>query len=459
VSVMPEQEQAQLDALAIAIRQRAEQAFEEMLQRIRDGETPRAAIDAVTAAFAGMYFAELSSAFSAVLQKNIGISEIKAWPVGDIDLSSRLYRHLDEVNAVTRTLIANHAKGFVQARDLAMQIYEGYGFKDDPLVVMDKLPRYLREALEDPAVSQGFAQIVGRIRASNLKTPALKASYLQAIDALEAGAGENRIKRLVKVAWFERNRYLANRIAQTELHRAYSNQVAQEIMDDSEVVWVKVQMSRTHPRVDICDYHSGLNAWGQGPGVYPKAKAPKPPYHPFCRCVLVGRYDIDADAQQRENPNVAQSFMQGKSDYDQRLIAGSRERLNRFRDGESLEAIYNGSTKSQYRWKTVGDELARPTNSAYELAKSGGEHSGFLKQYLNVPSPMIQRGIKSMSRRINEHLLWMENPYSKLPIDVDSRSVQALVNKKWPKDVARITAERSVLQGILDDREKKNGKQ
>lgn len=360
MSVTPEQEQAQLDALAIAIRQRAEQAFESMLQRLREGESPRDAIKAVSETFAGEYFSELSTAFSAVLQENVGMATIKAWPVGEVDLSERLYTHLDEVNAVTRGLIADHVKGFVQARTLAMQIYEGYEFKTDPLKVKAKLPKYLREALDDPAVSQGFAQIVGRIRASALKTPALKAAYLQAIDALEAGVGENRLKRLTRVAWYERNRYFANRIAQTELHRAYSNQVASELMEDDEAVWVKVQMSRTHPRVDICDYHAGLNAWGQGPGVYPKAKAPKPPFHPFCRCTVRPAYELDAEAEQVERQDAPQAFMQGRSDYDQRLIAGSRDRLQRFRDGESLEAIYNGATKSTYKWGRLGDTMEAP---------------------------------------------------------------------------------------------------
>lgn len=457
MSVTPEQEQAQLDALAIAIRQRAEQAFEAMLQRLREGESPRDAIKAVSETFAGEYFSELSTAFSVVLQENVGLATIKAWRVGEVDLSERLYTHLDEVNAVARGLIADHVKGFVQARTLAMQIYEGYEFKTDPLKVKAKLPKYLREALDDPAVSQGFAQIVGRIRASALKTPALKAAYLQAIDDLEAGVGEGRLRRVTRVAWYERNRYFANRIAQTELHRAYSNQVASELMEDEEAVWVKVQMSRTHPRVDICDYHAGLNAWGQGPGVYPKAKAPKPPFHPHCRCTVRPAYELDAEAEQVERQDAPQAFMQGRSDYDQRLIAGSRDRLQRFRDGESLEEIYNAATKSTYKWGRVGDGVAIQVNSAYVLARDGGNHHGLWRRYVNDPGPMIQRGITSMSRRIDEHLSWIKDPYSKLPDTIDKRELEALVNKKWPEDVARITAERSVLQGILDERKQKNG--
>ena len=117
-----------------------------------------------------------------------------------------------------------------------------------------------------------------------------KAAYLQALDALEAGAGANRLKRLMRTAWYERNRYFANRIAQTELHRAYANQVA--AVPDQPV----------------------------------------------------------KGAEQR--------FMNGLSQNDQRQIAGSQDRLAQFRDGKSLEAIYNASTRPEYKWGRVGDNAA-----------------------------------------------------------------------------------------------------
>lgn len=353
----PEQEQEQLDELARVIKQRTEAAFEELMTRLQAGEDPRAAMEAVTSQFHGQYYDELSAAFSTVLDRAIGSADIRSLPVSDVALSERLYRHTAEVNTVTRQIIKDHVKGFTQARELAMQIYEGYGFKDDPLKVQVNLPKYLREALQDPAISQGFAQIAGRIRADNLKTPALKAAYLQAIDALEAGAGGNRLKKLMQTAWFERNRYFANRIAQTELHRAYSNQAAQEIMADEATVWVKYQMSKTHPKVDICDRHAGMNGWGKGPGIYPKAQAPKPPAHPFCRCTVRPAYEVEGEPG-KPVKDAEQRFMNRLSDYDQRLIAGSRDRLQQFRDGKPLEAIYNEGKNPIYRWGRVGDTVS-----------------------------------------------------------------------------------------------------
>ncbi len=49
---------------------------------------------------------------------------------------------------------------------------------------------------------------------------------------------------------------------------------------------------------------------------------------------------------------------------DQRLIAGSRERLLQFRKGKSLEAIYNEMVRPEYRLKRVGDILGGMKNVA-----------------------------------------------------------------------------------------------
>jgi hypothetical protein len=77
-------------------------------------------------------------------------------------------------------------------------------------------------------------------------------------------------------------RYFANRIAQTELHRAFTTKQAADLMEDEEVEWVQWRLSVTHPRPDICDLHAHVDRYGLGPGVYPKPLAPLPPAHPHC---------------------------------------------------------------------------------------------------------------------------------------------------------------------------------
>jgi len=88
-------------------------------------------------------------------------------------------------------------------------------------------------------------------------------------------------EKALKRAFYEKSRYYANRIAQNEVMKAYSIKRAKMIADDDSIEVVKVRMSRTHPRKDICDYHANIDKYGLGKGVYPKDKAPIPTYHPF----------------------------------------------------------------------------------------------------------------------------------------------------------------------------------
>lgn len=205
-----EEHHARLDAVRAEISALAAAAFEELMQRISDGEAPREALAAVTATFHGEYAEALAREFGRLLGRPVSPEEIRALPIGEVKLSDKLYRQASETSAVARTIIRNHLQGFQDAPALALKLYEGYQFQDDPLKVTAALPKYLREAMRDPAIDTGLRQLFARIRATNLKTPGLWAAYLQALDAIEKGAGEARLKKLLKVAWYERNRYFAH---------------------------------------------------------------------------------------------------------------------------------------------------------------------------------------------------------------------------------------------------------
>ena len=65
---------------------------------------------------------------------------------------------------------------------------------------------------------------------------------------------------------------------------------------------------------------------------------------------------------------------------------------------------------------------------------------------------MLERGIRSMKKRLAEHRGWIADPYSKLPVDADIRQVAELISKKWPGDIARIEEQMGILRGILQDK-------
>ena len=75
---------------------------------------------------------------------------------------------------------------------------------------------------------------------------------------------------------------IANCIARTELHRNYSAQQSREYMAADRIEYLQWRLSGKHPKLDICDYHARVDAWGLVPGIYPKAQAPQPPAHPHC---------------------------------------------------------------------------------------------------------------------------------------------------------------------------------
>ena len=92
-------------------------------------------------------------------------------------------------------------------------------------------------------------------------------------------------------------------------------------------------------------------------------------------------------------------------------------------------------------------------NHDYEIARNGGRHSGLLKNYVDLPLPMVERGIRSIETQITLHETWIKNPFSKLPATIEKHQVEFLVTKKWPKDIERLQEEMEVLKGLIKERE------
>lgn len=324
------------------IERLSKQALDDVLARIRRGETPRDAIEAALAAFRGPYYALIAQALSEILKASIGVARVKAWPVGRVTLSQRLYAHHRAISLAAASTIAAHLKGPHSARVLAKTLYDGYDFKPDTLKVVAALPKYLRVEFD-------------RARAARLKTPALRAAYLEAIRKAEAGAGMEELGKRLNVALQERNRFFANRIARTELHRARIEQRAVEWMGQEWVKTIRIRLSPRHPKADICDYHANADLYGLGPGIYPKAVAPLPPYHPFCFCLISPRGARDPKIKPKFNPKAERAYLAGLPPEQAARVAGSRDRLQRALDGETLESLYNAGQDDLYKWKRVGD--------------------------------------------------------------------------------------------------------
>ena len=326
-----------------AVRQGADAAFVKLLEKIRAGAKPRAALDAVLKEFNADAIVGFREALNALLQSSLGNAEVKAYKVGRVKLSDALYANAQAVAGVSQQIIEKHMAGVHTARELRKALYEGYDFQQDPLNIVKPLPKYLQVEFD-------------KFKAAALKTPALRAAYLEAIRKAEAGAGMDALEKALKVAFYERNRYFANRIARTELHRNYTDKVAKELMEEEQIEYVQFRMSSTHPKADQCDAMAKVDRYGLGPGVFPKADAPKPPLHPHCRCVVSPKIDI-FNAKPRFNPKAEQAFLAKLPPKEARDIAGSWDKLKRAKGGETLEAIYNEGKDPLYRWQRMGERV------------------------------------------------------------------------------------------------------
>ena len=113
-----------------------------------------------------------------------------------------------------------------------------------------------------------------------------------------------------------------------------------------------------------------------------------------------------------------------------------------FKVDSVLLTLYGGST------------MYKGTGNAFDVAKSGGKHSGFYNQYVGKSKKDIQKGIQSLDKQIAEHQDKIRNPEAHISNfkDLDPRQQEALVNKKWPSDIQRQMEQKEILEGILRSR-------
>lgn len=342
---MTPEEARQIEAAAAAeIEAAVEAAYVQVVSDIRRGTAPRDAVQAAMASFEGVMASEMAAGLSALLQETVGGTQAMAIVVGGVTLSRRLYAEAATVSNEVQGIVQRHVAGVQDARRLALELFEGYRFREpdaEPLQFNrnnEKLPRYLREALlTDDAVAADLSRAYAKVQVSGLSTPALRAAYtqlLEAIDRMEAGSGDALLTKRIEIAFFERMRYFATRIAKTELHRAYAQREARLLLADADLDFVQIRRAPGRAQPCICVLFTGRDLYGLGPGVYPKANAPLPPYHPFCRCIMAPRFDLtgrtprpmdeggDAYFLRRLGEGVAGRVMGSRSKADEVLSRG-----------------------------------------------------------------------------------------------------------------------------------------
>ena len=237
--------------------------------------------------------------------------------------------------------LAKHFKNKygIECYQIAIHKDEGYDFKDDPLKVKEKYPKYLWEKSANTKVK-------------NIKTPALRAAYSKILK------DESKLvaNQALKISGYEKARYYAKRIALNETARAYNDARAFEYANSKDIQVVKIQMSKTHPRTDICDYYASVDKYGLGAGVYPKDKAPVPPFHPFCRCQMIPKYAHEY-SKPKLNAKADKEYLEGLKEWQRARILGSKDKAKEALKTGDINSVFNAMKPERYKVKNI-DEVA-----------------------------------------------------------------------------------------------------
>ena len=209
---------------------------------------------------------------------------------------------------------------------------------------MRDLTTAARRAFNHAGDVQGFAEYRAALRKAErnigkLKTGRLAAAYENLAKKAESAAGavlDKAIERAVRA----KAAYNAGRIARTETARAYGEASFARINADPDIAGIRWELSSDHNVDDICDLNASLDAYGMGPGVYPKDHFPAYPAHPQCRCLVTdvwvapdpGKFDRDAprkalDAMPRRK-RKALLGVAGERRYQRSKSAWSKELRN-----------------------------------------------------------------------------------------------------------------------------------
>lgn len=232
-----------------------------------------------------------------------------SWSPDKMNLSQRLHGVRGEMRQTIVDSVKTSMRLGKSWTQTARDLYDGYGHGKK--IATTELPDYMKRLVDQSkkvlagdrsaidkyhdAIKQAESQIA-TLAADGAPNKALKAAFSELLEATK-DLNQKAIDRAIKVAVEEKSRYLAERIARTEISAAWGDGFLAKHREDDDVIAFRWLLNSRHPRYDICDIHANVDLYGLGPGVYPKDRYPKRPAHPHCMCpiepVYAGEIDID----------------------------------------------------------------------------------------------------------------------------------------------------------------------
>jgi hypothetical protein len=98
-------------------------------------------------------------------------------------------------------------------------------------------------------------------------------------------------------------------------------------------------------------------------------------------------------------------------------------------------------------------EAGVAVNAAYQAAKEGGRHAGFLRTFSDRSASEVQRGINSLNKGVSLHLEKIANPatYADRWNSMTDQEREGLL-RYWQKEVIRYSEQADVLRGLLEEK-------
>ena len=405
----------------------ARKAFARLFKLLKDGKKLDVAVDMLQAEYPALFtltglqptlveaacygYGIVPTVLTAAMYKDWEADLSKSWAADNMKLSKRLHTASIEMrNRIIDTIREQMSRNssWVQT---ARALFDGYNA--DKVINEQALPKYITEvrratrgSVEQLRAARKAINNIERLARNGAPTKSLKAAYSKLVEAATIGT-EKQLKNACYVAVQEKSRYVAYRIARTELTRAWADGFFRDVMDDKDVVAVKWTLNTRHPVFDICDMYMRANMYELGPGVYPKDRVPPLPAHPFCMCKLTKVYET------KQNPvdHIRQGgdkWLQGLSNVHQNIVLGI-DGAKAWRNGEDWRKYMRG-------WQGLGKPETRLQEFKLDLQlhanpvriKLSKREYAILKSELNTHLTKEQLKHKYVNKAIGDHIYWIK---------------------------------------------------
>lgn len=347
----------------------------------------------------------------------------ESWAPDKMNLSQRLHGSNADIRQTIIDSISTSMRLGKSWIGMTRDLYDGYGYGYK--ISTTELPEYMKRLVaqsrkvlagDQSAMNKYLAAIkqterqIASLATNDAPTKALKAAFSELLEATKE-LNQKAIDKAIYVAVEEKSRYIADRIARTEIAAAWGDGFLVKYRNDDDVIAFRWVLNSRHTRYDICDIHAKADLYGLGVGVYPKDKFPKRPAHPHCMCqiepVYVGEINIDLRkeaeilSKAKFNPKVMEEFL-GSLPRDKQLQLFGEYGLKAWRKGEDWRQhlrLWEGHEDAKGRLDPESF-VVKPKESG--IIKLRGEYSSaYEAKLLEVAKILWDNGLIAREHALN----------------------------------------------------------